>query len=727
MKPIPSPAQSSSPASLKTLLSPRTVAVIGASRGEGIGRRILDALLRGGFQGALYPVNPSAKSVASIPAHPSVEQIPGTVDLAIVAVPARAVPEVLAACGRKKVRGAVVITAGFAEAGPEGRRAEAEIAGIARRSGIRLVGPNCMGIANADPDVRLNGSLSSVLPGPGPVAMASQSGALGIAILRMLAERGLGLSTFVSLGNKADVSGNDLLEYWEKDPGTKTILLYLESFGNPRRFAPIARRVGRTKPIVVLKGGRTRAGQRAARSHTAALAAGEEAEEALFRQTGILRARTIEEMFDVASLLSLQPLPAGRRVGIVTNAGGPAILCADVCEAGGLSIPEFPDSLQRDLAVRIPGAASLRNPVDMIASAGPTEYRDAVQRLLASREVDALLVIHTPVDPSSSDDIFRAVGDGVARGRRAGGKEKPVLLCRMTREGTAGTQAIEGGETLPAYAFPENAARALVQAGRYARWRAAPHGVFEVFPSVDAARTACRAYLAERGPGWLSFVEAHGILAQAGFPVLAARAARTADEAASAALSLGFPVALKLSSRTILHKSDVGGVHLGLADEEAVRKAFGRIRDALGNAGRLADMEGVVVQPMAEAGTEVMAGISHDPLFGPVATFGLGGVHVEILGDASFGLPPLSDRDADRMIRGIKGFRLLEGYRGHPPADLAALRTLLLRLSHLAVSVPEIAEMDLNPVFALAPGKGCVLPDARIRLAEPFQTERRVA
>ncbi len=707
--------------SLARLLAPRSVAVIGASRRPAsLGRRILESLLAARYEGTVYPVNPEAASVCAIRAYPAVADLPETPDLAIIVVPKAAVRGVLEGCARKGVPSAVVITAGFAETGEGGMQAEREIADLARAAGIRLVGPNCMGLANADPAVRLNGSFSPILPSPGPVAMASQSGALGMVILAMLEERGLGLSTFVSLGNKADVSGNDLLEYWENDPATGVVLLYLESFGNPRRFVPIARRVGRAKPIIALKSGRTAAGQRAAGSHTAALAASDAVSDALFRQAGIVRADTIEEMFDLAALLGSQPLPAGRRVGIVTNAGGPGILCADACEAAGLSIPEFPDALRRDLRGHLPAAAGIRNPVDMIASAAPADYARTARLILSSRETDALIVIHTPVDPAGSDAVLAALAQGVASARQSGGAGKPVLLCRMTQSGVSRPLSA-GKESIPTYAFPENAAQALAKAADYAAWRRAPAGEFPAFPEIDAAgiREICRRHLADRRGGWLSAGEVRDLIAKAGLPAVRTELARTPEEAVAAARAIGFPVAVKLASRTIVHKSEAGGVHLGLADEEGVRSAFAHIREALARRGTPDAMDGVTVQPMSPRGVEVMAGVSSDPLFGPVVAFGLGGIHVEILGDVVFRAAPLARQDAEAMIRGIKGFRLLEGYRGHPPADLAALQDILLRLSWMAGLVPEIAEIDLNPVFALAPGQGCRIPDARIRVAVP--------
>lgn len=709
-------------ASLRPFFKPRAVAVVGASREPAsIGGRLLRALLAEPFRGPIYPVNPKAAELQGLRAYRSVREIPEPVDLAVIAVPREAVAAVVDDCAARGVKALVVITAGFAEVGPEGRALQDRLVELVRGAGMRLIGPNCMGILNTDPAVTLNATFSPVFPPAGRVAMLTQSGALGLAILAAARRLRLGLSTFVSIGNKADVSGNDLLQYWEEDPGTAVILLYLESFGNPRRFARIARRVSRRKPIVAVKGGRSTAGNRAAGSHTAALAASDVAVDALFHQTGIIRADTLEDLFALATALESQPLPSGRRVAVVTNAGGPAILCADMCEAGGLTLPRLSDATRATLASFLPPTAGLTNPVDLIASAGPDDYRRAVELLLASGEVDALIVIYIPLDWSNLEAVAGAIGEGVARGRAArpaGAATTPVLLCWMGEEGTEAPASLAEAR-LPCYAYPETPARVLAHLAAYAERRAQPPGMIPDFDDADwpAAREACRRALAERGAGWLSAEETRAVLGAARAPLPPGGVARTADEAAALACRIGFPVALKLASRQLVHKTELGGVRLNLADEAAVRRAFEEVRERLAREGRLDAMDGALVQPMVAGGVEVMAGVVQDPLFGPLIAFGLGGVHVEILGDVRFRVTPLTDRDAAEMVRGIKGIRLLEGYRGHPPADLDALEELLLRLSRLVEEAPEIAELDLNPVFALPPGRGCCIADARIRVS----------
>jgi acyl-CoA synthetase (NDP forming) len=598
----------------------------------------------------------------------------------------------------------------------EGRHLQSELVKKVRGYGMRMVGPNCLGLINADRRIALNASFSPVFPLPGRIAMSSQSGALGLAILSMARQRHLGLSTFVSVGNKADVSGNDLLQYWEEDEATGVILLYLESFGNPRRFARIARRVSRAKPVVCVKAGRTISGKRAAGSHTAALAGSDVAVDALFRQTGVIRAETLDEMFDLSAFLAYQPLPGGRRVAVVTNAGGPGILCADAYEAGGLLVPELSESVKARLRSFLPATASVSNPVDMIAATGAEQYRQAVETLLASTEVDALVVMYVDVAMAEAAQLERAIVDGVRAGRAAGTSSKPVLVCWMAE--TLPEPFAAGNEEIPIYAFPEAPGRVLSRVTAYREWLARPLGVVPDFSDIQPhiAREICRHALKKRGTGWLSTDETRQVLAAVCLPVAAGGVATTAEEACALARRVGFPVAAKLASYRIVHKTEFGAVRLNLADETAVRQAFAEIRQRMADEKSLDAMEGVLVQPMLSGGVEVMVGVTQDPLFGPLIGFGLGGIHVEILADVCFRVTPLTDRDVKEMIEGIRGYRLLQGYRGHPPADVPAIEEVLLRISRMVEEIPEIGELDLNPVFALAPGKGCRIVDARIKV-----------
>jgi acetyl coenzyme A synthetase (ADP forming)-like protein len=708
-------------ASLLPFFKPRSVAVVGASRDPGsIGYRILEALVTNRFQGPVYPVNPRAKVVSCIRAYPSVRDLPEPVDLAVLSVPREVVLSAVDDCATRGIRALVVITAGFAEADAEGRQLQAKLLDKGRGYGMRLIGPNCMGLLNTDPAVQLNASFSPVFPPPGRVAMLSQSGAMGLAILGAARQLGLGLSTFVSVGNKADVSGNDLLQYWEEDPATDVILLYLESFGNPRRFARIARRVSQRKPIVAIKSGGSKAGGRAAGSHTAALAAREVAVDALFRQTGVIRTETLEEMFDLAAALAGQPLPRGRRVAIVTNAGGPAIQCTDMCEADGLTVAELSSEVKARLAAFLPAAASLGNPIDMIASASPQHYRQTIETVLATDEIDALMVIYIPVGLAETAAIADAVREGVAAARARGAAAKPVLACWFGDQGS-GRQAVcpaERADHIPVYRFPEAAARALGKVAAYADWRRQPPGMIPEFDDLDlpAARAVCRQALTEPGHVWLNAVQTRTVLEAMHLPLVPGGLAGTPEEAARLANRLGFPVAVKLASSKLVHKTEVGGVYLNLANADDVCRAFAEIRVRLEQTGRLDALQGVLVQPMISGGIEVMVGVTQDPLFGPLIAFGLGGIYVEVLGDVCFRVTPLTDRDAIEMTASIRGRRLLEGYRGQPAADVPAIQEVLLRVSRLVEEIAEIRELDMNPIIALPAGEGCRIVDARIQV-----------
>ncbi len=703
---------------LETFFSPRAVAVVGASRDpHAIGNKIFKALIDCGYRGVLYPVNPAATEIHGWTAFPSVSALPEGVELAVIAVPAARVPAVVEECHARHIPSLVVISAGFAEVGANGRSMQDELLWRVRRYGMRVVGPNCFGVVNADAKAPLNASFSPVFPLPGSVAMASQSGALGLSVLGMSRARGLGLSKFVSMGNKMDLSSNDLLEYWEQDPQTRTILLYLESFGNPQRFAGIARRVGKQKPIIAVKSGRTASGGRAAGSHTAALMSNDTAVTALFHQTGVIRADTVEEMFDVATAIEWQPLPRGRRVGILTNAGGPAILCADACETEGLKVAELSEGLQRRLRGFLSPDASVRNPVDMVAAASPQQYSKAIECLMQSGEIDSLVVLYALLEKEIPPELYPGIGDGVIAGRKGSGAAVPVVFCLMAPSADRQPLVLRD-ETIPSYAFPEHPARALAQIARYAEWRRQPAPVAAAHPPVDEtrARQICSRFLETAHEGWLPPEPTRELLKLFSLPVPPAGTASTAKEAGNIARKIGFPVALKLVSRTLVHKTEVGGVKLGLRSEPEVEAAFVEIQEGLRRVGKGNAMEGVLVQPMLEGGVELMMGVSRDPVFGPVIAFGLGGIYVEVLSDVAFRIAPLTRLDAEEMVRQIKGYPLLRGYRGHRAADEKAVIETLLALSLLAERVPQIAEVDLNPVFAFAPGKGCAIADVRIRV-----------
>ena len=702
-------------ASLRPILLSHSVAVIGASREPGtMGYLLLQCLLQNRFSGVVYPVNPNAEAVMSVKAYPSVLEVPGDVDLAVIAVPAPIVARVADECGRKGVRALVVISDGFKERGPKGADREKELRDIALGYGMRLVGPNCMGVLNTDPGIRLNATFSQVYPPQGNVAFLTQSGALGLAILQYASNLNIGISSFISVGNRADVSSNDLLQYWEQDPATRVILLYLESFGNPRKFGRIARRVSAAKPIAAVKGGSTAAGSRAAMSHTGALATSEVASDALFRQSGLIRVNTLEELFDVATLLSTQPIPKGRRVAIVTNGGGPAILAADACDNRGLVLPEFsPETLGR-LELAIKQDITIRNPLDLTGRATAEEFAEILKVLAADPGNDAVILIFAPPVIVSLEAIERAVGLVAAVFQR---HQKPLLACFMGQRGFSRKLGYKD-KFVPCYPFPEDAVSALAETVEYGEWRRKPKGGIPKIRGIqrERARRIIKRVMtrtAER-PLWLGAQEIAELLHCYGIRLAETLVASTAAEAAALASRMGFPVAVKLVSSTITHKTDVGGVVLGLKSEKDVDKAFNDIRDGLARLGREREMEGVAVQRMVEGGIETIVGVTQDPSFGPLVMFGLGGVYTELFKDVVFRLHPLTDLDAGELVGSIKMAKLFEGFRGAPPADTPALEDLLLRLSALIEDMPQIAELDFNPVKVMPKGEGYWVIDARV-------------
>jgi acyl-CoA synthetase (NDP forming) len=558
----------------------------------------------------------------------------------------------------------------------------------------------------------LNATFSPVFPPRGNVAMSTQSGALGLAILDYAKRLDIGISSFVSVGNRADVSGNDLLQYWADDPKTSVILLYLESFGNPKKFGEIARRVGRSKPIVAVKAGRSMAGSRAAASHTGALASNDVVVDALFRQSGVIRTERLEEMFDVAALLSHQPVLRGGRVAILTNAGGPGILAADACEANGLQLPPLSDVTRAELRSFLPAAASVNNPVDMLASAPPDHYRRALASILRDESVDSVIVILIPplvTDPNAVAAAMAAVVDGTP--------EKPVLGVFMRSEGAPAALA-----PIPSYAFPESAALALARVTAYGQWRSkpiVPAPTLEGFDHDEIRRIV--ADVLRRGPGWASPDHAHALLAASGIAGAASRVAASLADALAAASQLGFPIVLKALGPTLLHKTERRAVALNVRDDAGVRTAYADFATRFGR-----EMTAVLVQQMVPQGVEMIVGALHDPVFGPVVACGTGGILVDVLADTAFRLHPLNASDAAEMIDELRGARLLRGYRGSQPADEPALRDVLLRASELVRVAPEIQELDLNPVIVLA--AGARVADVRMRLdaVMPAKRGRRV-
>jgi acetyl coenzyme A synthetase (ADP forming)-like protein len=686
---------------LAPFFEPACVAVVGASRERNkIGSEILHNLVATGFTGVVVPVHPTADTIQGLKAYPRVADIPTPVDLVVIVVPAAQVPAAVDDCLAKQVGAICIISAGFGEVGAEGRAIERDLVRKIRGAGCRLIGPNCMGLLNTDPRFALNATFSPVYPPAGVVAMSTQSGALGLAILDYARQLNIGISSFVSVGNKADVSGNDLLQYWETDPRTAVILLYLESFGNPSKFSHLARRISRSKPIVALKSGRSAAGARAAASHTGALASSDDFVDALFHQAGVIRTDTVTELFDVATLLARQPLPRGRRTAILTNAGGPGILAADACLAHGLVAAELSADTRAQLRAFLPAAAAVNNPVDMLASAAPDHYRRALQLLLADPQVDSVIVIFIPPLITNADEVATAIAEAAAQG-----PGKPVAGVFMRSHA-----APESLAAVPCYAFPEPAAIALARVAAYGEWRERPLGEVPALPDFQAglARAVVETAL-QRGGGWLTAMEANALISAVGIATPRSHLATSVDEAVAAAAQLGFPVAVKAVGAALLHKTEHRALRLNLGSASAVRIAATDLTTALADR-----MDGLLVQRMVSGGAEMMIGAINDPIFGHVVVCGSGGVLVDLLADSACRLHPVTDRDAHEMVDALQGVRLLRGFRGAEPADEAAFKDAILRISALVGLCPEIQELDLNPVKVLPGGVSAI--DVRVRV-----------
>jgi acetyl coenzyme A synthetase (ADP forming)-like protein len=700
--------------SLRAILNPRSIAIIGASRRPGtIGAALAANLKQCGYTGAIYPINPKAGEIDGLTAYPCIAAVGQPVDMALISVPAPAVEQAVRDCANAGVRGVVVISSGFGEVSSQGREIEKRLRQLARSSGMRMIGPNCMGVLNTDPAVSMNATFVPSWPPAGNIGVLSQSGALGYVILNHIQSLNVGVSTFVSVGNKADVSGNDLLAYWIEDPETKVIVLYLESFGNPRKFARIAPELARTKPVVAIKAGRSTAGKRAASSHSAALASLEVAVDALFEQAGVLRVDTLEELMDVAILLSSQPLPAGPRVGIITNGGGPGILLADACEAHGLTLPELTPETQEQLRPLLPAQANLANPVDMIASATGAQYAAALRLMGADPNIDAVIVIYIPPQLHPPEEVAHAIASAAGEVP----PEKPVLTVFMWPKGAPRLLSTGPRGCLPSYGFPENAAIALSAAERYRQWRKRPRGnVLSLEPCARAAIRAVvdRALASADGPAWLGPSDLATILRASGIEFAAAEQV-CIGEAPGAAERMGYPLVLKVQSDQVLHKSDVGGVITGLHRREDVVSALETLSQRMQRIG--ITLERVLLQREIRGGIEALVGVATDPAFGPLVVCGLGGVLVEVLQDVSFRLTPVSDADAEEMLARLRSGRLLDGYRGAAPGDRQALVRVIRQVSALVELVPELRELDLNPVKVLEPGKGAIAVDGRMRIA----------
>ncbi len=703
--------------SLDPILRPRSIAVVGASRRKNsIGNAILRHLIEGGFTGPVFPINPSADSVAAVPAFPSVKDLPIAPDLAFIVVPKERALDAVRECGEKGVKGLVVITAGFREVGGEGIELEKELVETIQRYGMRMVGPNCMGVLNTSSSVSMNGTFAPYMPPVGPIAFMSQSGAMGMTILDYASEYGIGISQFVSVGNKTDVSGNALTEYWRDDDEVGVILMYLESFGSPRAFVSLARETTRKKPILVVKAGRSEAGAKAASSHTGALAQVDIATDALLSQCGVWRADSVEELFDAALAFSKAPLPRGNRVAILTNAGGPGIIIADACEACGLDVAPLSEETQAKLREILPEEASVSNPVDMIASASPEQVEQATRIIVADEGIDALIASYVPL-ALEAPLVARAIRDG------AEGVDKPVLAVLMSKRGLPQGMAELQESPIPAYRFPESAARALGAMWKHSRWQERPPETVRRF-DVDAERVdEVIAAALDEGRDQLTLMEGLEVLNAYGIPVAPWAVVHSEDEAVAAAEQMGYPVVLKPVSAEILHKTEAGAVRVDLETAEEVVGAYGFLDDLLVETGPEARQEGILVQRMLKGGRETIVGMTWAPRFGPIVMVGLGGVYVEVLQDVAFRVQPVSNEDAGEMIRSLRGYRILEGVRGEQGVDLDLLAEVVERTSQLVGEHPEIREMDINPFLAFPEAERCAAVDARFRIGAGEQEE----
>jgi acyl-CoA synthetase (NDP forming)/ribosomal protein S18 acetylase RimI-like enzyme len=687
-------------ASLRHLLAPESVVVIGASRRPGaVGRTILDNVRTAGYLGRLYAVNPHAEPIGGVPCWPAVADLPEAPDLAVIAVPAASVLDTVEQCGRRGVRSVVVITSGLDADGCAGLLASC------RRHGMRLVGPNCFGVAV--PGIGLDATFAARHPRPGRVGLVMQSGGVGFALVDQLSRLGIGISSFASVGNKLDVSSNDLLMWWEQDGLTELAVLYIESFGNPRKFARTARRVGATMPVLTVHAGRSAAGQRAAASHTAAVASPLVSREALFAQAGVIATPGLGELTEVTALMATQPVPAGGTVAIVSNVGGAGVLTADACNDLGLAVHHPAGPTSRKLSALLPGGA-VSGPVDTTATVSAADFQQCLELLAADADVDAMIVL--VLATGANGDLTTAIAEADI--------SVPVVAVVLNQPETVRLIPRARGGEIPAYGFPEAAVTALARAVKYGAWRAEPRepvpGFADIRPA-DARALVYRFFDDAPAGGWLPAGPTAELLRCYGITLTGLTPVASEDEAVAAAAGTGGPVVLKADVAGLVHKTDAGAVKLDLRTEADVRDAYRSLQSLFGDR-----LRRILVQPMITGGTEVIIGVVDDHMFGPLVVFGLGGVATEVLADHATRLTPLTGTDADHLIGSIRSARLLLGHRGTPAADLGALRELLLRVSRLADDLPEITDLDLNPVIARPDGAFAV--DARVKVA-PYQPE----
>ena len=695
---------------LDALFAPKSIAVIGASNRQGsVGRAVFTNILLNEYTGTVYPVNPKDRSISGVRSYPSIGDLPESVDVAVVVVPAAVVPAVTEECGKKGVKGLIIISAGFKEVGQDGATLERQVASLAQKYSMRMVGPNCLGTINTDPEVRLNASFASQMPLEGSIAFASQSGALGEAVIDYATGEGIGFSKFISVGNKADVNENDILEYLRADPKTKVILLYIEDIVDGRKFVDTVSKVTQEKPIIAVKAGVSPEGAKAATSHTGALAGSDEAYNAILKQSGVLRVESIIDLFDYARAFAKQPLPRGNRVAIITNGGGPGIMATDASVRYGMQISQFSEATKAKLRAGLPKEASVNNPVDLIGDAQSDRYELALQAL-DDEGVDCGLVLLTP---QAMVDLKKVAETIASVGPRSG---KTILTSILGLTDITPAVEVLESNNIPHYTFPESAVRALAAMHEYQGWieRARTqikHFEVDIGKAQEIISSAKRAGLTN-----LPQDDALRILSTYGLPVIKTETASSKAEAVEAAKRIGYPVAMKIISPDVVHKIDVGAVKLDLNSDQDVSEAFDEILKNVNSRVPRARIEGVILQEYITGGTETIIGIHRDPKFGPLLMFGLGGIYVEAYRDVSFRLAPIRELSADNMISQIRGSKILQGFRGQPPADTKTIAECIERLSQLSIELPDVLELDVNPLVAFT--NGCRALDARIIIAD---------
>ncbi len=692
---------------LDYIFRPRSVAVIGASRRKGsIGHVILHNILTGEFNGKVFPVNPTTSVIHSIKAYSTILDVPDAVDLAVIIVPKEHVKKVVQQCGEKGVKGVIIISAGFSEVGPEGKARELEVLDVIREYNMRLIGPNCFGVLNTDPEVSLNATFSKLFPKPGNIGFITQSGSMGEAIMSHANELGIGFSVVASIGNKADISSNDLLEYLKDDPKTDIILMYLENFGNPRNFTPMAREVSLTKPIVAVKSGRTRLGSKAVSSHTGALGGMDVGVDALFEQTGVMRVDTVDELFNVAAALSIQPIPKGNRVAVVTNAGGPGILATDALVNSGLEMPDLTPETVEELKKFCPAEASFSNPMDMVAGAGAKEYKMTLETIKKDERFDIILPIFVPPVICDQLEVAQNIVEALSD------TDKSIYACLLgSGEDTTGIEYLKKHK-IPVYIFPEAIAKTLATIHGYKAWLNRPQGEFRTF-DVDNARVKKIIKKTVKGKeGTIVGEEALEILQAYGIQAAGYCYANSADKAAAIAKDISYPVVMKIATPAVLHKTETGGVIVDLRSDAEVRDAFEKLKKRVGKL-KEGEQFSVAIQRKVSGAVETIIGMTTDPAFGPLMMFGLGGIYVEVMKDVAFRINPLTDQDAKDMIKSIRSYPLLTGARGAPPVDLAYVEETLLRVSQLVKDFDCFFEIDVNPFIVSPDRKNCTAVDAR--------------